>query len=91
MTHFRIQHAQRRATGRALLHEVQQAAGQGGPLRRCVQTAVALRYPREEGADKKLRLIKALGGVSGLLQSLEHGGLKRNFMGCTNGIHGIYW
>jgi hypothetical protein len=56
-----------------------------------VQTAVALRYPREEGADKKLRLIKALGGVSGLLQGLEHGGLKRNFMGCTNGIHGIYW
>ncbi|WP_343227453.1 hypothetical protein [Rhodanobacter sp. DHB23] len=55
-----------------------------------MQATIALADPREEGSDKKLRLIKALGGESGLLQRLENGGLKRNFMVCTNGIHGIY-
>jgi hypothetical protein len=54
-----------------------------------MQVHVAVRHPREEGADKKLRLIKALGRKAAVLQFLENSRGNRTVAGRANGIHGI--
>ena len=85
------QHAHRGAAGRALLHELQQAADQRRPLHRRVQLDVAAGDPCEEGGAEHLGLGQALGRHAALFQLGEHYGREGGVI-CRKGrIHGICW
>ncbi|WP_343214816.1 hypothetical protein [Dyella sp. RRB7] len=56
----------------ALLHEAEQVGDQVGPFAGTVKLEIAIADARKKGTDKKLRLIKALGGESALLQFFEN-------------------
>src|SRR5690606_12749946 len=72
-----------------LLQEIEHAGDERSPFGRRVQVHVAVRHPREEGTDKKSRLIKALGRKTAVLQFLEDSRGNRTVAGRANGIHGI--
>ncbi len=90
MTRGRVKHAHRGTTRLSPLHELQQVGDQRGPFGRGVQFQVAGCNALKENADKKLRLIKALGRKSALLQFFENNSGEGAVASRTNRVHGIY-
>src|SRR5580698_731847 len=79
----------RSASCRALLHKIDQAGDHRRPFGRRVQLDIAAGNARKKGADKKLRLIKALGRKTAFFQLFEYDSCERDVVGRTDRIHGF--